>query len=112
MSTEITEVVLTNGLPEEGLVRLNQIIGVRAKDKNGKLIVPPQYTVAPVIPVSKSTWWKGIAEGIYPKPAKKFGLRCTCWDVKDIRKLFARGECGESAGRNWNHSPLKLIENL
>jgi len=83
----------TNSLPEEGLVRLSQIIGVRAKDDAGN-IIDGLWTVPPIIPVSKSKWWDGIKAGIYPKPAKKFGARCTCWDVKDIRKLIPQKASG------------------
>jgi predicted DNA-binding transcriptional regulator AlpA len=41
-----------------------------------------------IIPVSKSTWYKGIAEGRYPKPTKRFGPRIAAWDIRDIRALL------------------------
>ena len=58
-------------LPQEGYLRLKEVLML--------------------IPVSKSTWYKGIADGRYPKPTKKFGARITAWDVYDIRSLLERG---------------------
>ena len=55
-------------LPEVGFIRLKEILEI--------------------IPVSKSTWYKGIAEGRYPKPTKRFGPRIAAWDVRDIRALL------------------------
>ena len=46
--------------------------------------------VLTLIPVSKSTWYKGVVDGRYPKPTKKFGSRITAWDVRDIRSLLER----------------------
>jgi len=42
------------------LLRLKHIIG---DDKAN----PP---IKPLIPISKSAWWKGVSEGIYPQPIK------------------------------------------
>jgi len=67
--------VLQNVLPKTGLVRLSQILGDRKKG------------IAPIIPVSKSSWWAGVATGRYPKPIK-LGERTTCWHVEDIRALM------------------------
>ena len=55
-------------LPEVGYIRLKEILEI--------------------IPVSKSTWYKGIAEGRYPKPTKRFGPRIAAWDIRDIRALL------------------------
>ncbi|TIH12403.1 AlpA family phage regulatory protein [Marinifilum sp. JC120] len=38
-------------------------------------------------PVSKTTWWKGIQTGRFPKPVK-LTERTTAWRVCDIRKLI------------------------
>ena len=65
-----------NILPENGLVRLWQIIGDRKKG------------IPPIIPVSKSTWWAGVKSGRYPKPTKAFGPRISAWRVEDIRALI------------------------
>lgn len=59
-----------DGLPESGFVRLKDILAPRGP-----------------IPVSKSTWWAGVASGRYPKPVK-LGPRITAWRVEDIRKLI------------------------
>ena len=63
-------------LPESGFLRLPQIIGDK---KRG---------IPAVIPVSKSTWWNGVAEGRFPKPVK-LGPRTTAWRVEDIRAICA-----------------------
>ena len=60
-------------LPETGFIRLPSIIG----------------PLGP-IPVSRSTWWAGVASGRYPKPVK-LGPRITAWRVEDIRQLIADG---------------------
>jgi prophage regulatory protein len=65
---EVKTGVWSFALPAEGFVRLNDVLEA--------------------IPVSKSYWYKGIQEGKYPKPTKKFGSRIAAWDVKDIRKVL------------------------
>lgn len=67
-------------LPVTGYVRLQQIIG------NPKANPP----IPAIIPVSKSTWWAGVATGRYPK-AYKLGPRTTAWKVEEIRALIAHG---------------------
>jgi predicted DNA-binding transcriptional regulator AlpA len=57
-----------NQLPETGFLRLPQVLAV--------------------YPVKKSTWWRGIAIGRFPKPVK-LGPRITAWRVEDIRALIA-----------------------
>jgi prophage regulatory protein len=59
-----------DGLPETGFVRIRAVIG---PDKP--------------IPISKSSWWAGIAAGRYPKPVK-LGPHTTAWRVEDIRALI------------------------
>ena len=63
-------------LPETGFLRLHDIIG------NPKVGNPA------LIPVGKSTWWKGVRTGRYPKPTKALGQRITAWRVEDIRALI------------------------
>ncbi len=58
------------GLPPVGYLRLKRVLTL--------------------IPVSKSTWFKGINDGRYPKPSKRLGPRITVWDVRDIRSLLER----------------------
>lgn len=64
-------------LPDEGFVRLHQIIG----NPNGQPPIPA------VIPVKKSSWWAGVKSGRFPKPVK-LGPRMTAWRVEDIRSLI------------------------
>ena len=59
---------------QTGFYRLKPII---IGDKNTNPPTPP------LIPVSKSSWWKGVAEGRYPQPVK-IGARCTAWKVAEI----------------------------
>lgn len=66
-------------LPETGYLRLPQIIG------NPKANPP----IPPIIPVSKSAWWAGVASGRYPKSVK-LGPRTTVWSVASIRALIER----------------------
>lgn len=56
--------------PLTGFVRLSQILAPTGP-----------------IPVSKSTWWKGVKESRFPQP-QKLGPRTTVWKVEDIRALF------------------------
>ena len=55
-------------------LRLKDIIGDK---KSG---------VTPIIPISKSAWWAGVASGRFPKPCK-LG-RVSVWRASDIAKLI------------------------
>jgi len=59
-------------------LRLWQIIG----DKNADPPLPPK------IPVSKTTWWKGVREGRYPQPIRTLGARITVWRAQDIEAFI------------------------
>lgn len=69
-------------LPDEGFVRLPQIIGDK---KRG---------IAGVFPVSRASWYNGIREGIYPAPIKltagNGNGNTAGWRVEDIRALIQR----------------------
>jgi prophage regulatory protein len=39
------------------------------------------------LPISRSSWWSGVASGRYPKPVK-LGPRITAWRVHDLLKLM------------------------
>ncbi len=43
--------------------------------------------VLAIYPVSRSKWYQGIQDGIYPKPIS-LGPRSVAWRVSDIRKLL------------------------
>jgi prophage regulatory protein len=59
------------------LLRLKHIIGdARAN--------PP---IKPIIPVSKTAWWKGVAEGKYPQPIK-ISEKVTVWRSDQIEALI------------------------
>ena len=59
-------------------LRIAQIIG----DKKTN---PP---IQPKIPVSKTTWWKGVREGRYPQPVRTLGPRITVWREQDIEAFI------------------------
>lgn len=63
-------------LPTTGFLRLPQVLAL--------------------YPVSKSTWWKGVAEGRYPTPVK-LGERATAWRAEDIRALIEAASGKEAA---------------
>ena len=77
-----------NQLPETGFLRLSQIIGNRKAR-------PP---IPAVIPVSKSTWWAGVADGRYPQPVRTLGRRITAWPVESIRALITESNISASHG--------------
>ena len=58
-------------------LRLQQIIG----NSNSS---PP---LEPIIPISASSWWAGVAEGRFPKPVK-LGPNTTAWRWEDIQRLL------------------------
>ncbi len=45
-------------------------------------------TVLKLLPISRSSWRRGIREGIYPAPVK-LGSRASAWRVSQIRRLLA-----------------------
>ena len=49
------------------------------------LLCLPQ--VLALIPVGKSSWWRGCKTGRYPKPVK-LGPRTTVWRAEDIAALM------------------------
>jgi prophage regulatory protein len=69
-------------LPTTGFLRMHQIIGDK---KRG---------IPALIPISKSSWWKGVKDKKYPQPTRALGPRITAWSVESIRGLI------ESANQN------------
>jgi len=61
--------------PEDGFVRVNQILG------------DPRKGIAPFLPISRAHWFQGIKDGIYPKGIK-ISQRVTVWRAKEIRALI------------------------
>jgi len=64
-------------------LRINQIIG------DSKL------GTTPLVPVSRSSWWAGVATGRFP-PATKLGSKTTVWRSDDIRRLIETGDWRET----------------
>ena len=60
----------TKPWPDNGFVRLRSIL-----------------TPSGPLPISRSSWWAGVASGRYPKPVK-LGPRITAWRVSDLAKLM------------------------
>ena len=65
-----------NNFPSSGFVRIDQIIG------------NPEKGFVPVIPVKKATWWKGVKEGVFPRPLKILP-QVTVWRAEDILAYIA-----------------------
>jgi prophage regulatory protein len=59
----------------ERLLRVKDIVGDKRKG------------IHPLIPISKSSWWAGVAEGKFPSPIK-LGSRTTCWRESEILSLI------------------------
>ena len=63
------EIENSNRLPEDGFLRIRQILG----DKKTNPPIPP------IIPVSPATWWAGVNSGRFPTQVKTIGERITAW---------------------------------
>lgn len=70
-------------LPETGFLRIRQIIG----DPGDLHATPPKPPTPAIIPISKSSWWAGVASGRYPQPVRTLGRRITAWRIEDIVAL-------------------------
>jgi len=66
---DATDPMTTLELPETGFLRLSQVLKF--------------------IPLGKTSWWKGVKSGRFPKPVK-LSERCTAWRVEDIRDLIEK----------------------
>lgn len=66
-------------LQQIGYLRIGQIIG------------DPKKGIPAIIPVSRSTWWAGVASGRYPPPVK-LSPRCTAWPLKAVIELVEKLE--------------------
>lgn len=71
-------------LPPTGYLRLADIVG------SARLGKPA------IIPVSKSTWYAGVAAGRYPQPVK-LSERCVAWRVEAILALIEQAAAGRDA---------------
>lgn len=50
--------------------------------------------VLKIIPFSRSTWYGGVKNGLYPQPVK-IGVRAVAWRSDDIFKLLEEINSGE-----------------
>jgi prophage regulatory protein len=58
--------------PSDALVRISQIIGPRG-----------------LIPVSRSAFYQGIRDGIYPKPVR-LGKRTSAWRMSELMQVVQK----------------------
>jgi predicted DNA-binding transcriptional regulator AlpA len=62
----------------------------------GRRIAPPLLRPRPAVPallpISKSSWWSGIAAGKYPKAVRVGGR--SLWRASDIQKLLEQLSAG------------------
>lgn len=73
-------------IPAAGFLRLWQILG---DAKRG---------VIPILPISPSKWYAGVAEGIYPK-GKLLSPRIRVYTSESIRELIDRINAGRVGGK-------------
>jgi prophage regulatory protein len=66
----LEDAVSTSTLPKSGFVRLSAILAP-----------------AGPLPIGRSTWWRGVKSGRFPKPIK-FGPNTTMWKAEDIHGLI------------------------
>ena len=50
------------------------------------------------VPVSRATWYRGVASGIFPEPVRIGAL--TFWDARDIRALIDNRYKGKGESRS------------
>ena len=48
------------------------------------------HQILELIPIGKSSWWRGVADGRYPQPIK-LGRNTTVWRESEILALIERG---------------------
>lgn len=65
-----------DSLPDNALLRVETIIG------------NPKRGIIGLFPISRSAWYQGVKQGIYPKPTNISGGRAVAWTVGSIRKLL------------------------
>lgn len=70
----------------ETYLRLSQIVGRPASKTN-----PAKYpAVAGILPISASSWWKGVKAGRYPQPVK-LGPKITAWRASEVLAVANAG---------------------
>ena len=64
--------------PQDTLLREKQILG------------DPRKGIAPIIPVSRMTWWRGIRDGRFPQPVR-LGANTVAWRASEVFALVKNG---------------------
>jgi len=78
-----------DALPDAALIRLNQIVGPAFKSTDDQAEKERKASM-PLVPVSRSTWWRMVKAGNAPKPIK-VSQSVTAWRVGDLRTWLAGG---------------------
>jgi predicted DNA-binding transcriptional regulator AlpA len=70
---------------------------------SGQIHIPPTgflrlSQVLALIPVGKSSWWRGCRNGRFPSPVK-LGPRTTAWKAEDIAALVEAIGCKDTLNR-------------
>jgi predicted DNA-binding transcriptional regulator AlpA len=71
---------------------------LRSTDSEDRILRLPE--VLRLFPISRSAWYKGVAEGRYPA-AIKLSARAVGWKKSDIDKLVASLSKGSPAASRW-----------
>jgi predicted DNA-binding transcriptional regulator AlpA len=70
---------------------------LRLRDIIGKAPTALSPGIAPIIPVSRSTWWAGVRTGRFPPPTRALGPRIAAWPVESILALIEKASVEERA---------------
>ncbi len=81
MNAPATSANAVESLTEQALYKLTDIIG------NPKANPPTK----PIIPVSRSTWERGVRNGTYPPPIY-LGERTPAWRADDLKRFLTTGD--------------------
>lgn len=60
------------------------------KKEDYLLRIPDIVKPKGLLPISRSTFWKGVKSGKYPQPIK-LGPKITCWKWSEINNLINNG---------------------
>jgi predicted DNA-binding transcriptional regulator AlpA len=77
------ETVNIDNLDNNTLLSINEIARPPTRRKRN-------LQLRALFPISRDTWYRGIKNGIYPKPIK-LGGSINAWRVGDIKALIAKG---------------------
>jgi prophage regulatory protein len=77
-------------LPDLALIRLSQIVGPLKKPEcvAGGKTIQAEVSPPPLVPISRSTWWRLVKAGKAPQPIK-LSSGITAWRVGDLRTWLA-----------------------